>query len=193
MSKALSFILRTILPATLVALTTATAQAILVGPLDNTDNFFGHFGGATTIVTAPSEVTIFRNVANVDSGVDWQHNGASGPRLSLSTAGTESVLRIIPVTPVNGGFYTVQILFFSNANFVSENTLIPDTNSTAAQTNDIAAFAQGLGINATDYTVRFRIGPVQDSNSGFTFTEIAAIPEPSACLLVLGSVMVLLF
>jgi hypothetical protein len=167
----------------MVAFTALTTQALLVDPLDDTDNFFGHFGGATTVVTAPGEVTIFRNVASVDTGVDWQHNGAGGPRLSLSTAGTESVLEITPVTPVNGGFYTVQILFFNGPTFVSENTLIPDTNSTAFQRHDIALFAQTLGITATDYNPRFRIGPFNDPNPGFTFTEITAIPEPSVIAL----------
>jgi hypothetical protein len=122
----------------------------------------------------------------VDTGVDWQHNGASGPRLALSTALDEHVLAITPVTPVNGGFYTVQILFFDGPTFVSENTLIPDTNSTAPITNNIAGFAHSLGITATDYSVRFRIGPFEDANPGFTFTEIAAIPEPGTMAMVLG-------
>jgi hypothetical protein len=177
----------------LIALVSPPTQAILVDPLDNTNSFFNHFGGSTTVIGPPGEVTIFRNVAGPDSGVDWQHNGASGPRLSLSTAGDEHVMRITPVTDVNGGFYTVQILFFSNTTFVSENTLIPDTNSTAVQRHDIASFAQLLNINATEYFVRFRIGPVGDSNPGFRFTEIAAIPEPSALVLLLSSGLMLFF
>jgi len=192
MNKPLSFFAGTILAVALVTLPTATSHAILVDPLDDTDNFFGHFGGATTTVTAPGEVTIFRNVPSVDTGVDWQHNGSSGPRLSLSTAGDEHRLRITPVTDVNGGFYTVQILFFNGPTFVSENTIIPDTNSTAVQLHDIAYFAQQNSISATDYTVRFRIGPFNDPNPGFTFTEIAAIPEPSTWILVLASGLVLL-
>lgn len=171
--------------------TTVTAPAILVDPLDNANNFFGHFGGATTPVTAPGEVTIFRTVASVDTGVDWQHNGSGGPRLSLSTASDEHRLRITPVTDVNGGFYTVQILFFNGPTFVSENTIIPDTNSTAVQLHDIALFAQQNSISATDYSVRFRIGPFNDPNPGFTFTEITAIPEPGAWMLVLGSGLML--
>ncbi len=169
----------------LVAVSAWSATAALIDDLNTTNNFFGHFGGAITSNTAPGEVTIFRVAPIVDTGVDWQHNGASGPRLSLDPLDDEGTLTIVPVTPVNGGFYTVQILFFNSGSFVSENTLIPDTNSTAIQMHDIIAFQQSLSLVADEYNVRFRIGPSALTDPGFTFTQLNALsgPEPSVAAL----------
>jgi len=160
----------------------AVVHARFIDALDTTNNFFGEFGGVYASNTSPGEVTLFKT-ASGDAGINWQNGGAGGTPFSLSTAGDEDVLVVTPVAPVNGGYYSVQILFFSNGNFVSESSLIPDTNSIAPQTNDIAAFAQSLNINATDWFPRIRVLPNPASDSGFTFTELAAIPEPSALML----------
>lgn len=182
-----------------VCLTTAgaqTASAVFIDPLDTTNNFFNPFGGLT-LSASSGEVTLSRTATNTDALVDWQIGGDGGTRLSLLPSSDEHVLAIRPVTPVNGGFYSVQILFFSNRNFLVEHGLIPDTNSSDPSTNNIAAFAfqNGLtpGVNSDEYFVRIRVLPTTSDNSGFTFTEIAAIPEPTSLVFVAVGVSLLGF
>jgi hypothetical protein len=188
----------------IIAFGTPSSEGRFVDALDNTNNFFGAFASPNNAApvyatnTAPSEVTLFKPdppPGGADSGINWRNGGSAGANFSLSTSGSENVLAINPVSPVNGGFYSVQILFFSNGNFVSENTLIPDTNSTAPSTNDIAGFAQSLGVNATDYFVRIRVLPFDfdGADRGFTFTELAAIPEPTPMWLVPAALLVFQF
>jgi hypothetical protein len=159
----------------------STVEARYIDTLDTTDNLFGAFGGLTASASS-GEVTLTKT-ASGDAGINWQEGGGSGSAFSLSTASDEHVLALSPVTPVNGGFYSVQILFFNGPTFVSENTLIPDTNSILPTTNNIAGFAQSLNITATDWFPRIRLLPFGASDSAFTFTEIAAIPEPNVMAL----------
>lgn len=170
-----------------------SSHARFVDNLDTTNSFFGAFGGVIASNTAAGEVTLFKPdppPGGADAGINWRNGGAGGSDFSLSPAGTESVFVINPVTPVNGGYYNVSILFFSNGNFVTEIGLIPDTNLTDGHTNDISLFAYQNGVNATEWFPRIRVLPFDFDgvDRGFTFTQIAAIPEPTSAMLFAGAV-----
>lgn len=184
----------TLLLCAAIGVATTTARAYFVDPLDDTNNFFGAFGGVFATNTAPSEVTLFKPdpiPGGEDAGIDWRNGGAGGVNFSLSTAGTESVFVIRPVAPVNGGYYNVTILFFSNATLVAQVPLIADTNLSDAHTNDIAAFAFQNGVIADEWYPRIRVLPFDfdGADRGFSFTELAAIPEPTSLALLLVTTM----
>jgi hypothetical protein len=151
--------------------------------LDTTGNFFNSFGGTTALANGNGTVTLTRNTPNIDAGIDWNNAG-----LNLSLA-TENIVTITPVAPVNGGFWSVNLLFFNGNTFVNEVNWIGDTQSTSIFSTDAAQLA---GVGADNYFVRFRIQPSDQSDVGFTFTEISAIPEPAPVALVCAGVAALL-
>lgn len=161
----------------------ASSAWAFVDTLDTTNNFFSSFGGTAATENGNGTVTLTRNTPNVDAGIDWR-NGA----LNLSLA-TENILTITPVTPENGGFWSLNLLFFDNGNFVNEFNWITDTQTTSVLSTNVAEFA---GVGANEYFLRFRIQPFDQSNVGFTFAEIAAVPEVSPVPLVCGGLAILL-
>ncbi len=157
-------------------------RADLIDTLDTTANFFNSFGGTVASNNLDGTVSLFRTVANQDAGIDWR-NGASN--LSILD---EQELTVVPVGQVSGGFWSANILFFSNATFVAEQNWISDTNLSDVRATNIAAFADSAGVgaaNVTDYYVRFRIQPFDQQDVGFTFTTISAVPEPGLGILFL--------
>ena len=163
----------------------ALAQADVIDELDTTNNFFGSFNGTVATNNGDGTVSLIRNTPDVDAGIDWRNGGQAGVNLSLTG---EHLLSITPVAAFNGGYWNASILFFSNETFVGEANWISDNNSLDVRMTNVAQFATSVGgsvTNASHYIVRFRVQPFDQSNVGFTFTQITAVPEPSALLLML--------
>jgi len=167
---------------------TGLVHADVIDPLDDADNFFNSFGGTIATNLIAGEITLIRTTPNVDAGIDWR-NGVS----NISMA-TEYQLTITPVADYNGGYWSANILFFDNGDYLAEHTWLSDNNSTAIRSTNITVFAESVGgsaTNANNYFVRFRAQPFNQSDVGFSFTQITAVPEPSVVLLLLLSATVL--
>ena len=152
------------LPMSLVA--AMPSLGAVIDPLDTADGFNDSFNGTTAVANGDGTVTLTRNTANVDAGINWTDMG------SKLLIGSDSVLKVTPTAAVNGGYYGINILFFDAADqFLSENVWISDTNSTAVQElPDIVAFAANP--SATSFVLRFRIQPFDQAGSAFTFDQI---------------------
>jgi MYXO-CTERM domain-containing protein len=152
-----------------LSMSLATALPSLGGvidPLDTADGFNDSFGGTTAVANGDGTVTLTRNTANVDAGINWTDMG------SKVVIGSETVLKVTPSAAVNGGYYGINILFFDAADqYVSENVWISDTNSTDVQElADIVAFAADPGV--ASFVLRFRIQPFDQAGAAFTFDKI---------------------
>lgn len=174
-----------------VSLAAATARAAVVsGPvtdtMDTAANFTSSFNGETATANGDGTVTVLRNTANVDAGVNW-HPGASDAN-SVALVGNE-ILTVTSTASVNGGAYVPTVLFFDNTGaFLAEknpngaDVTVPGTNQW-----NLATIAP-VGTNS--YWFRVRTDPGGTTGTGFTFTEIdtSAVPEPaSLSLLGLGA------
>ncbi len=171
-----------------------TSSAQLVDPMNDASNFGPTFGGEGVTANGDGTVTLTRTIANQDAGVDWGRQQPGG----FLQLGTENLLTLTPVGPVNGGYYNANILLFnSSGGYLAESQWLGDNNSTSVQTLDVAQFAANLAqsnpalANATEYWVRFRVDPWGSAGAGFTFTELSAVPEPATGLLFLAGLPLL--
>ena len=173
-----------------IALAAGMARANITDTMDSTANFDSPFGGETVTANGDGTVTILRNNAGVDAGINWQPGGQNIP-----IAGNE-LLTITPVAAVSGGYWVPTILLFdSGGNFLGEKPWLGDTNTTAPQTLNIPDFATSKGVSgAAQYYLRLRMDPFNNAGSGFTFTEIdtTAIPEPASVGLIGAGALALL-
>ncbi len=158
------------------------SHAAVIDPLDAIANFSAGFGGTTATDNGDSTVTLTRTVADQDAGIDWMIDGTT--RLPLDDG--HNRLELQPVEPVNGGYYSVSLLFFNaGSDFLGEPYWIVDSQSTSLQVlPDIDAFATGNSISgAATWFIRFRIQPFDLADAAFKFDSIAVIPEPAAMTL----------
>lgn len=172
----------------LFVLSSLSATAVLIDNMDNTDNFTSGFGGASALANGDGTVTLQRSIANVDAGIDWRPDGTFFFDIS-----SEPLLSITPTAPVDGGFYSTSLLFFDGSDsFISEQAWIGDTNSVAIQSLDVATWASTPG-TAEQYVLRIRVLPFNSEDGGFTFTQMAAVPEPTvASLLLAGGLLTMM-
>lgn len=170
------------------ALSSLSAFAILIDDMDNTDNFTSGFGGVSASANGDGTVTLQRSIANVDAGIDWRPDGTFFFDIS-----SEPLLSVTPTSPENGGFYSTSILFFDGSDsFISEQAWIGDTNSVAVQSLDVENWVS-TPVGAEQYFLRFRILPFTSTDGGFTFTQMAAVPEPTvASFLLAGGLLTLM-
>lgn len=165
------------------------ASPLLAAPFTddfaNTDNIVA-FGNISDSATA-GILTLTRTIATGDAGIDWLINGTD--RFSLNGMDQQSILEITPDAAIGDGTWNVNILFFDAlGGFISEDNLIAFSSSTAFTSNDIADFAVSVGAtNAATYQPRIRIQG--DVNSGFDFSQFAAVPEPGQYALMLSTLL----
>ena len=129
-------------------------------------------------------VSLTRTDSGGDAGADW-YIGAS-TRLSLLEGDQQYILNITPSAQIGNGQWQVNILFFDDiGTYISEENLISFSDSTVATSSNITEFAAAQSVAGADsYFVRFRTQG--DVSSGFSFTEVAAVPEPSQSALLVG-------
>jgi hypothetical protein len=167
------------------------SRAAIMDTMDTAANFHNPFGGETATANGDGTVTILRNTAGVDAGINWVPNGQNIPIL-----GNED-LTVTPVAAVNGGFWVPTILFFNaTGNFLGEKTWLGDTNTTQPQTLDVQQLAITDGLpTAAQYFLRLRMDPFNTAGAGFTYTEIdtaaAVVPEPASLSLIGAAGMLL--
>ena len=133
---------------------------------------------STVIANGDGTVSMMRT-AGSDSVVDWR----SSSRIALQLENDR--LEIVPATPVNGGQYSIWLLFYnSSQQFLGEYQCIAATQSTSVQVlPSISQFAAQNGIDIASivsgnvkYYVRFRIH--NNSGEGFKFDEIRVREGP---------------
>lgn len=130
-------------------------------------------------------ISLVRTVANDDAIANW-YIGAT-TYLSLDEADEQYVLNITPTAQIGNGEWNVNILFFDDSDsYITDINLIGFSANTAFSSYNISEFATSNSVaGAESYFVRFRTQG--DVNSGFSFTEIAAVPEPSQSALLVGA------
>ena len=154
--------------------------APVVDPLDDTSNLAGWVAPPGTIASSATDngngtVTLTRNEASVDAGVDWMLNS------HLSLTPDHNTLIVQPVTDAANDFYSISLLFFQGASFTGEIDWVLNSNADTTQTlADVSAIAPA---GSDNYFVRFRIQPFETAGASFRFTEIRAVPEPAMALL----------
>lgn len=152
-----------------------TAQA-LVDSLDTTGNLEAFGNGETIINNLNGTVTLELTTTGGDAGMRWRDAG-----LNLAIPG-EHLFTITPTGSSAGANYTVSFGITHNAGF-SELFWLNQETSTSQQSVDVQQFALNNAlVNPTEYFVHIRIGGPQGAQ--FTYTEFAAIPEPTTFLLV---------
>lgn len=154
-------------------------QAAFIDPLDTAANFNAGFGGTTAVANGDSTVNLTRNTPSVDAGIDWLIGGVT--KIPLNAGHNQ--LDVLPVAPVNGGFYSISLLFFDNTDtFISEVGWLADSQDTSTQTiPDLSAFAAANSVvDADSWFLRFRIQPFDQTGAAFQFTQIQAVPEPAS-------------
>lgn len=176
----------------LVALTAAplTHGAVFIDDFANTNNITPQ-GNIDSSVNN-NILTLTRTDPLDIALVDWQIGGTT--RFSLDPVDQQNIVQITPSAPVSTGEWKASILFFDDlGTFIDFSDLIAFTNSTAPISSNITTLAADEGLtNADTYFVRIWLQGA--ANTGFEFSQFAAIPEPShyaaiASLLVLGMVM----
>ena len=160
--------------------------APFVDNLNNTDNL-APFGGLSLSLgdnMGDSFVTMTRISAG-DEGAAWTMGGVS---LSLDPADEQYQLNITPIVQPGNDNWQVNIVFFNEggAEIGGQPVLISFAESSSSPTSDnIATFAMDNMIeNAASYRVLFRVG------NEYSFTEIAAVPEPGHFALLIGGASV---
>lgn len=175
----------------LLCLTGALFGAPFVDNLDNTNNL-NAFNGLDLNDNGGSGIVSMTRTGVGDEGADW--NIGQSTNLSLEAADQQFILNVNPVAQIGNGDWQVDILFFDGGVFISgsETNLFGFTNSTSPTSNNIADFATINGFTDADaYLVRLRFQG--DIGSGFSFTEIAAVPEPGHFALLVGGASLALF
>ncbi|MDQ8208048.1 PEP-CTERM sorting domain-containing protein [Coraliomargarita sp. SDUM461003] len=170
----------------LLTLFAASAMSLQAASFTDTGADASNFASFGNMVSSSDGdlVSLTRTDSGGDAGADW-YIGAS-TRLSLFEVDQQNVLNITPSAQIGDGQWQVNILFFDSlGDYINEKNLIAFSNSTAGTSDNIADFATSEGIvGAESYYVRFRTQG--DVNSGFSFTEVAAVPEPSQSALMFG-------
>jgi hypothetical protein len=160
-------------------------------------NFSGAFGG-TTATASGGQITLTRNTANVDAGIDWRPAGTGffslleQPSFRIDATSDNSA-----TNPGNqAGYYVITAYFFNATNdYVGESLIQGDTNATGVFSYDLAGVVATNNISgAAQWWTRVRIQPFNVAGASFSFNEFAAInpapiPEPSSAALLLGAGM----
>lgn len=158
--------------------------APFIDDFSNSDNIDSGFGAATATATA-GVMTLSRTAATGDAGVNWFIDQST--YLSLELSDQQYILEIEPITQISNGTWSPYVLLFDASNtYLDEIQLTGFSSSTSTFVADIAdvASAGSYATTPTQYQVRIRAEGL--TASGFTFNEIAAVPEPSQFALIGG-------
>jgi hypothetical protein len=165
----------------IVASATSLMAAPFVDDGSDTSNFSAFLGGSVS--SDGSSISLTRSAATGDAGADWSIDAST--HFSLDLADQQYLLNITPSAQIGNGDWEVSILFFNDTTYLTEVNLIVYSDSTSATSNNIADFAIAQSQSTADnYLVRFRVQG--EASSGFSFTEVAAVPEPSQYGLLFG-------
>ncbi len=155
--------------------------AIFIDDFDNTDSLNG-FGVADYSVSN-NILTLTATQGSMEAGVNWFEDQLV--RFSLNPADSQSIFEITPVSAIGDGQWNVSAAFFdSEGAYLDQGQLIGFSNSTSIASVNVNDFAVE---NAASYEILVRIQASQDS--GFTFSQFAAVPEP-ANMAMLGGLLV---
>lgn len=138
------------------------------------------FGGTFATGQPLGRVTLTRSLAGVDAGCDFES--------TFPLEASRGRVSILPDGPVNGGYYTVTVLFFApDERFIGERVWVEETSSSdIVVLPDVRRLARSEGMNdAARYLLRFRIQPFRFSGDrpAFTFRDVLVEPvsdEPAA-------------
>ena len=168
----------TTLPVLAVLAFAMPAGAQLEDDLSTVKNFAKPFGSLSIEADAQTKaVTLIRQAAQGDAGVDWLIEGKH--RIPLTEA--YDYLRVEPTEPVAGGYYVLSLLFFDNqGEYIAEHVWQADTQAAKPRIlTSVAAFAKEHEVaSPATYQLRIRINPVDKAGAGFHFTHIAATAQP---------------
>lgn len=141
------------------------------------------FGNASDSVSG-NILSLTRTDSLGDAGADWLMGGTT--RFSLTPSEQQDTLEITANAQIGDGQWSAFVLFFDGSGaYLSENQLFgfsTDTGLTVANINDFATNESVAG--AAEYQVRLRIQGT--ASSGFEFSQLAAVPEPSSFALIGG-------
>lgn len=172
-------------------LTISIAATSIASSASFTDNFDDNTNIATFAAGSESVseniFTFTRTDAAGDAGADWLIGGTT--RFSLDPADQQDTLKITSDAQVGNGDWAAFILFFdAGGAYLTEETLFAFSNTIGSSVANISTLASSANVTgAEEYFLRMRVQG--DANSGFEFSQFAAVPEPSNYALIGGTLM----
>lgn len=139
------------------------------------------FGPATVSVSS-NTLTAARTADTTDAGFNWTIGGSSTGYFSLLAGDQQFVFQFDAVSPVAGGYYVLNALFFTSTGvYVTEINVQGDSNTPGTVSFNMATVASSLP-TATQWMPHIFLTPAT-SGDGFKFQNFAAVPEPSTVAL----------
>ncbi|MGE9295473.1 MAG: PEP-CTERM sorting domain-containing protein [Puniceicoccales bacterium] len=173
---------------------TIILAAIAATPLAYSDSFIDDFANADNLAVVEESsisvtgniLTATRNDNSSGAGVNWYNNGS--PRFSIDAADGENILQITPSAQVGNGEWKTDIYLFNDiGGYLGQLEVFSFSASTNIASSDIANLVALPHPSAAEYEVRIWLQG--DTNSGFEFSQFAAVPEPSHYALLGGAAL----
>ena len=167
-----------------------TSAGVILDNMDTAANFTGWTtSGSPSTATANLDgtVTLARQTAGADAGVDWYENTSGHIPLSR----LNDILEIYPQNDAANDYYSTSILFFNGPTFAAEVLVQADRfgNDPPLIVPSVSALAP---VGADNYFARFRINPIGDVGASVRFDQVNAVPEPAGICVIAVTVVALL-